>query len=124
MPTTITAYIVAFLQILNLIIYLMFPLAFLFFLVNVVRYFIIGGGNEDAQEKARSLAVWGLLGLVVLFAIWGIVNIVVMTFNLQGSGTPIIPDYVQTTMTTQGGNNTTQNSNGNSGLDFGDLNWQ
>ena len=36
-------------------------LAFLFFIWNAARYFIIGGSNEDAQEKARSFALWSII---------------------------------------------------------------
>ena len=94
MPSTITDYIYSFLSLLDSVIYLLFPLAFLFFLVNVVRYFILGGGNEESREKARSFALWGLLALVVLFAIWGIVGLVVNVFNLSGTDTAIVPDYM------------------------------
>ena len=66
--------------------------ALLIFLWNVARYFIIGGSNESSQEKARSIATWGIAAFVVLTSIWGIVNILIYTFNFDNRG--IIPDYM------------------------------
>ncbi len=67
-------------------------IAFLIFLWNVVRYFIIGGSNEDDQEKARSLATWGIAAFVVMVSFWGIVNLVASGFGLTGQ--PLTPDYM------------------------------
>jgi len=69
-------------------------LAFVVFLWNVVRYFIIGGSNEDSQEKARSLATWGIMAFVIIVSLWGIVNLLVTGFGLGGPA-PITPDYMQ-----------------------------
>jgi predicted PurR-regulated permease PerM len=68
-------------------------IAFFFFIWNAVRYFIIGGTNPDAQEKAKSLAVWGILAFVVITSLWGIVNI--FTDSLGLDNTTPAPDYME-----------------------------
>lgn len=69
-------------------------ISFFFFLWNAVRYFIIGGANPDDQEKARSLAIWGILAFVVISSIWGIVNIFADSFGIDDSSVPT-PDYME-----------------------------
>lgn len=72
---------------------LLMAIAVLIFLWNIVRYFIIGGGNEEDQSKAKTLALWGILAFVAIASIWGIVNIFVGIFGLGGHA-PITPDYI------------------------------
>jgi hypothetical protein len=67
-------------------------IAFLVFIWNIVRYFIIGGANEDDQKKAKSLAFWGISAFVVILSFWGIVNLFV--YGLGFGNRAIIPDYM------------------------------
>ena len=75
------------------IIPLLIAIAFFIFLWNIARYFIIGGANEESQEKARSLAMWGIAAFVVMLSIWGIVNLLIDGLDLKNA--PITPDYMQ-----------------------------
>jgi heme/copper-type cytochrome/quinol oxidase subunit 4 len=77
----------------NVVLPAIVALAFLFFMVNAFRYFILGGANPDDQEKARTLAVWGIAAFVVLSSLWGMVNILVDAFGLEGSYSTT-PDYL------------------------------
>ncbi len=54
---------------------LMFALAFLFFLIGMVRFFF--SQNQENREKGRQFVIWGIIGLVVIVALWGIVNLFV-----------------------------------------------
>ena len=54
---------------------LFYALAFLFFLVGLVRYFFTGG--EENREKGRAFALWGLIAMALIFSIWGIVKLLV-----------------------------------------------
>jgi len=54
---------------------LLFALAFIFFLVGMVRFFF--SQSDENREKGRQFAVWGLVGLIALFCIWGVVNLFV-----------------------------------------------
>lgn len=67
-------------------------IAFLVFLWNVVRFFIIGGSDEESQTKAKSLAQWGITAFVIIASLWGIVNMLVAGLGLGNN--PIIPDYM------------------------------
>lgn len=66
----------------------------MFFIWHAARYFIIGGANPDDQQKARTLALWGLLAFVLILSLWGIVSLMVNGFGL-GQRQAITPDYIQ-----------------------------
>lgn len=68
-------------------------LAFLFFVFNAARYFIIQGAQEDARTKAKSLALWGILAFVFILSIWGIVNTFVFGLGFQ-TDRSLTPDYI------------------------------
>ncbi|CAN5703408.1 hypothetical protein BH11PAT2_BH11PAT2_05730 [soil metagenome] len=53
---------------------LMFGIAFIIFLIGLVRFFFLQEG-EEGREKGKKLAFWGIIGLVVLFSTWGIVHV-------------------------------------------------
>jgi hypothetical protein len=72
----------------------LFAIAFLVFVWNAVRYFVIGGSNETEQEKARSLATWGLAAFIIMVSLWGIVNMFVSGFGI-GRSRCIVPDYLR-----------------------------
>ena len=77
----------------DILIPFLFGIAFLFFLINMVRYFIIGGANQAAREKAKRSATYGLAAFVFLFTLWGIVAIIVDGVDIEES-TSICPDYM------------------------------
>jgi fumarate reductase subunit D len=72
----------------------LFALALLFFLVNVARYFVIGGDDAESQEKAKTLAIYGIGAFVFLISIWGIVNMFVNAFEIDDDEAKC-PDYLQ-----------------------------
>lgn len=53
---------------------LLYALAFLFFVVGVVRYFFFSSSEENRQN-ARAFIIWSLIGMVMLFGIWGVVRV-------------------------------------------------
>lgn len=67
--------------------------AFIIFLWNIVRYFIIGGSNEKEHDNAKTLALYGILAFVIILSLWGIVNLLVDGIGL-GAGIPVVPDYM------------------------------
>ncbi len=69
--------------------------AFLVFIWNMARYFIIEGANEKEHENAKSLALWGIMAFVIMLSLWGIVNMFVDGFGF-GAEQQITPDYVET----------------------------
>jgi len=68
-------------------------IAFLVFIWNTVRFFVIEGANEKEHEKARSFALYGLGAFVIILSFWGIVILLTDDLNLN-SGIPVVPDYM------------------------------
>jgi len=52
---------------------LLYALAFVFFLIGIVRFFFMGG--EENRQKGKQFMLWGIIGFVVMFSVWGIVNL-------------------------------------------------
>ena len=67
----------------NIIIPFMMGVAFLVFVINVFRFFIVGGTNPDSQEKAKTLAVYGVGAFVFIIIFWGIINLLTSSFGLE-----------------------------------------
>lgn len=60
----------------DLIITLLYGVAFIFFLFGMFRYFFVSGeAAEEARTKGKQHMLWGIIGLVVLFSVWGLVRI-------------------------------------------------
>lgn len=78
----------------NTIMPFIMALAGFVFIWNAARYFIIGGANPDDQEKARTLALWGILAFVFIVSLWGIVKLMVGGLNLGNTNQPVVPDYM------------------------------
>ena len=68
-------------------------IAFLIFLINAVRFFIIGGNNTESQENARSLALYGIGAFVMILSLWGMVNLLASGIGLADED-PLTPDYI------------------------------
>lgn len=68
-------------------------IAFLIFLINAVRFFIIGGNNTEGQENARSLALYGIGAFVMILSLWGLVNLLADGFGLSNEEAPTA-DYI------------------------------
>ncbi|KND51801.1 MAG: hypothetical protein ABA06_00875 [Parcubacteria bacterium C7867-001] len=60
------------------IIPLLYALSFIFFLYGVVKYFFLAG--EEAKNEGKTYAIFGLVGLVVLFSVWGFVRLILHSF--------------------------------------------
>lgn len=60
-----------------------FALAFLVFIWGVVNYLFISGGDETKRAEGRQFAMWGILGIVVLFSVWGLVSLLLSTLGIM-----------------------------------------
>lgn len=78
------------LGIINLVIPLLIAVAVVIFLVGVVKY-ITAGASEESRKEARSVMLYGIIGLFVMVAVWGLVNVLVETFNLD-TNIPMVPE--------------------------------
>lgn len=72
----------------------LFGIAFLLFVINVIRYFVIEGSNEQGREKAKALATYSVAAFVFLIIFWGIVNMLTTSTGLSGAQLPV-PDYIE-----------------------------
>lgn len=69
----------------TVIVPIIFALAFLTFIWGIVNYFFINGGDEGKRAEGRQFAIWGIIGMVVLFSVWGFVNIMLSTLGITQS---------------------------------------
>ena len=53
---------------------------------------IFKSGDARAQPQAKSLMVWGIVGLFVMLSVWGIVTVLAQTFSLTIGGEGIPPE--------------------------------
>lgn len=89
--TTLTTKIIDFIN--GTVIYLLFALAFIFFLWGVFKYFILGGASDETREEGKKFIVWGIVALAVMVSVWGLVNLLVDTFGFGGAARPCLPTF-------------------------------
>ncbi len=66
-------------------------IGFLVFVWGMFQFFIVGGANDDAKEKGKSLMIWAIVGFVMILILWGIVNLIVDSIGLEDALTAPIP---------------------------------
>ena len=67
----------------NVLVPVLFAIAFIVFLWGVFKTFIIGANSEEVKEEGKSLMLYGLIGFFVMVSIWGLVNILTGTVELR-----------------------------------------
>ena len=72
----------------NVLVPVLFALAFIVFLWGAFMAFIVGAQNDTAKEKGKNLMLWGLIGFFVMISIWGLVNILVGTIQFGNNTGP------------------------------------
>jgi hypothetical protein len=80
----------------NILVPVLFAVAFIVFLWGAFKAFIVGASDDTAKEQGKNLMLWGLIGFFVMISIWGLVNILTNTVNF-GNNTG--PSHVPTTGT-------------------------
>ncbi len=75
----------------DILIPLVFAVAFITFIWGIFLYFIAGGANEEKRDQGKQLAIWGIVGFFVMVSVWGIVNILVGTLNFNNNVAPNVP---------------------------------
>ncbi len=66
--------IVTFIQ--GVLIPFLFAIGFFMFVWGVIKFFVIGGNNDEAKAQGKSLIIYALAGFVIVLVFWGIVNII------------------------------------------------
>lgn len=81
----------------NILVPVIFAVAFLMFLVGVYRYFIASQGNPEKVGEGQKFVMWSLVGFFIMFSIWGLVNLLINTLGFGGANMPRIPGFNGTT---------------------------
>ena len=76
----------------NIFINFLLAVALITFLWNAARYFVIGSGNEQQQERAKMLALYGIMAFVLISIMWGIINFLVVGLGFNQNGA-LDPDF-------------------------------
>ncbi len=79
----------------NIVIPFLMGIAFLIFVINAIRYFVIGGNNEEGREKAKALALYSVAAFVFIIIFWGITNMLTTSLGLGGCTQPYSDYYLQ-----------------------------
>ena len=75
----------------DIMIPVLFAIAFIVFLWGVAKAYIFNGADEAERAKGHQLVLWGIIGFVVMISLWGLVNIAANTFGLAGDLAPRPP---------------------------------
>ena len=77
---------------------LILGIAFLMFVWGVFQFFILGGSDEEAQSKGKSLMIYAVAGFVLILSFYGIINVI--TNGLGFGGGNLDPVTTKTTIPT------------------------
>lgn len=69
----------------NILIPVLFAVAFIVFLWGAFDAFILGANNGEAKDKGKNLMLWGLIGFFVMISLWGLVKILTNTAPLDNT---------------------------------------
>ncbi|MFA6519793.1 MAG: hypothetical protein WCT41_03175 [Candidatus Paceibacterota bacterium] len=72
----------------NILVPVLFAVAFIVFLWGAFDTFILGANSEEVKEKGKNLMLWGLIGFFVMVSVWGLVNILTGTITFGDSTGP------------------------------------
>jgi succinate dehydrogenase hydrophobic anchor subunit len=70
-------------KIINAVVPLIFAVAVLYMLWNIVKYIEAGTGDAKARDSARDQIIFAVVLLFVMMSIWGLVNILRGTFRFD-----------------------------------------
>jgi hypothetical protein len=69
-------------------------IAFLIFVWNAIKFFVIGGTTDEGKENAKSLALYSIAAFVFILSFWGIVNIFTDGLGFDNCSNDVVPDYL------------------------------
>lgn len=76
---------------------LLIAVAFIVFLWGIYKYFIYSADNDTERAKGKTFALYGIIGLVIIFSVWGIVNVFMDTLKFDDNNAPPSPTIELTT---------------------------
>ncbi|MFM2339831.1 MAG: hypothetical protein RLZZ360_467 [Candidatus Parcubacteria bacterium] len=69
-------------------------IAFLVFIWNAIRFFVINGATDEGRENAKNLALYSLGAFIFVLSFWGIINIFTNGLGLDNCSNDVVPDYL------------------------------
>lgn len=72
----------------NVLVPVLFAIAFIVFLWGAFDTFILGANNDEVKERGKNLMLWGLIGFFVMVSVWGLVNILTGTISFGNNAAP------------------------------------
>lgn len=72
----------------NVLVPVLFAIAFIVFVWGAFETFIVGANSEEVKEKGKNLMLWGLIGFFVMVSVWGLVNILTGTVSFGNATGP------------------------------------
>jgi hypothetical protein len=75
----------------NVLVPVLFAVAFIVFLWGAFDVFILGANNEEVKTNGKNLMLWGLIGFFVMVSVWGLVNILTGTIQFGTPGQATTP---------------------------------
>jgi hypothetical protein len=82
----------AFLGFLNgYVVPLLLAVAFLVFIWGMFKFFVQGGASEESRGEGKKLALWAVLGFVLIVSLWGIANVVADGFGFRSPALQTVP---------------------------------
>lgn len=69
-------------------------LAFVFFIVNIIRYFIIESSDLEGRKKAKALAIYGVGAFLLISIFWGLIGFLFEGIGLGIDNTADEFDYI------------------------------
>ena len=75
----------------NVIVPVLFAIAFIVFLWGAFSTFILGANSGEAKENGKNLMLWGLIGFFVMVSVWGLVNILTGSVSFGNSSQATLP---------------------------------
>lgn len=89
--TNIATEIIKFIN--NGLVPLVFAVALIVFLFGMYQFFIAGGADEEKRSNGKNLAMWAVIGFVIMVSVWGLVNLITTTFKLDSDTAPCLPTF-------------------------------
>ena len=75
----------------NVIVPVLFAIAFIVFIWGVFKTFVLGAGSDESKEQGKSLMLWGLIGFFVMVSVWGLVNILTGSVTFGNANQTALP---------------------------------
>ena len=75
----------------NILVPVIFAVAFIVFVWGAFQTFIVGATSEEVKEHGKNLMLWGLIGFFVMVSVWGLVNILTGTVTFGNTAQPTAP---------------------------------